>query len=225
MGATVPSKTPYVPVDPKLYQGKWTGKYANNKSFKISVSNVNGFRAKVQYQSGGTNKFAEVLIKDNAFRIGDTKFMLTKIGTAEIKTVIIDPGERADLLDTAYAKHRAAEAAFGSDCSSFSSSDLAVGGEQPRRRVLAQIQRAEIGAAAQHRLFGKLLHHKARPAVDHLIDDRGRVAIDHHLMRQGRARETTAGIVAARTLASIAVTLWRAGSSVATAWCAASLTG
>ena len=40
VGATVPSKTPYVPVDPELYQGDWTGKYADNKSFKISVSNV-----------------------------------------------------------------------------------------------------------------------------------------------------------------------------------------
>ena len=74
VGATVPSKTPYVPVDPALYQGDWTGKYADNKSFKISVSNVTGFRAKVQYQSAGTNKYADVLIKDNAFRIGDTKF-------------------------------------------------------------------------------------------------------------------------------------------------------
>ena len=104
VGATVPSKTPYVPVDPTLYQGDWTGKYADNKSFKISVSNVTGFRAKVQYQSAGTNKYADVLIKDNAFRIGDTKFKLTKIGTAEIKNVITDPSSGATLLDTAYAK-------------------------------------------------------------------------------------------------------------------------
>ena len=46
VGATIPSKAPYVPVDAKLYQGDWTGKYADNKSFKISVSNVTGFRAK-----------------------------------------------------------------------------------------------------------------------------------------------------------------------------------
>ena len=104
VGATVPSKTPYVPVDASLFKGDWTGKYADNKAFKISVSNVTGFRAKVQYQSGGTNKYADVLIKDNAFRIGDTKFKLTKIGTAEIKNVITDPSTGATLLDTAYAK-------------------------------------------------------------------------------------------------------------------------
>ena len=62
---------------PTLYEGSWTGKYADNKTFKITISNVTGFRAKVQYQSGGTNKFQEVLIKDNSFRIGDTKFTLT----------------------------------------------------------------------------------------------------------------------------------------------------
>jgi hypothetical protein len=54
VGMTVPSKTPYVAVDPALYEGNWTGKYADNKMFKITVSNVTGFRAKVQYQSDGT---------------------------------------------------------------------------------------------------------------------------------------------------------------------------
>ena len=60
-----PSKTKYVAVDPKLYEGNWTGKYANNKSFTISVSDVSGFHAKVKYQSDGTVKYQDVLIKDN----------------------------------------------------------------------------------------------------------------------------------------------------------------
>jgi hypothetical protein len=91
VGLTVPSKTPYVAVDPTLYEGSWTGKYADNKTFKFTISNVAGFRAKVQYQSGGTNKFQEVLIKDNSFRIGDTKFTLTAQGTADVRNVITDP--------------------------------------------------------------------------------------------------------------------------------------
>ena len=93
----------YVAVDSSLYQGSWTGKYADNKSFKITVSNVTGFRAKVHYQSGGTNKYADVLIRDNAFRIGDTKFMVTKVGTAVIKNVVTDPATGGTMLDTAYA--------------------------------------------------------------------------------------------------------------------------
>jgi hypothetical protein len=106
VGLTVPSKTPYVAVDPKLYEGTWTGKYANNKSFKISVTNVTGFRAKVQYQSEGTNKYQDVLIKDQAFRIGDTKFMLTSTGMALIKNVVTDPATGTTYLDQAYARHQ-----------------------------------------------------------------------------------------------------------------------
>ena len=42
VGLTVPSKTPYVAVDPKIYEGTWTGKYADNKTFKFTISNVTG---------------------------------------------------------------------------------------------------------------------------------------------------------------------------------------
>lgn len=93
----------YVAVDPALYQGSWTGKYANNKSFSISVSNVTGFRAKVHYQSEGTSKYQDVLIKDGAFRVGDTKFTLTAKGKAQIKNVVTDPASGQTYLDTAYA--------------------------------------------------------------------------------------------------------------------------
>ena len=103
VGMTVPTKTPYVAVDPALYEGKWTGKYADQKTFNITVSNVTGFRAKVQYQSGGTNKFQEVLIKDNAFRVGDTKFTLTGRKTALIKNVVTDPASGQTYMDQAYA--------------------------------------------------------------------------------------------------------------------------
>ena len=105
VGTTIPSKKPYVAVDPALYQGTWTGKYANNKTFKISVSNVTGFRAKVQYQSDGTNKYQEVLIKDGSFRIGDTKFMLASNGKARSRTSSLIPRPGTTYLDTAYATH------------------------------------------------------------------------------------------------------------------------
>ena len=39
------SKGPYVPVDAASYEGNWTGKYANNDSFSIQVSNTNIFRS------------------------------------------------------------------------------------------------------------------------------------------------------------------------------------
>ncbi len=97
------AKSKYVAVDPKLYQGTWTGKYADNKSFTIHISDVSGFHAKVRYQSGGTVKFQDVLIKDKAFRVGDTKFTLTGSGKAQIKNVVTDPATGSTYLDTAYA--------------------------------------------------------------------------------------------------------------------------
>jgi len=104
VGATIPSKTPYVNVDPAVYTGTWNGTYSTNKKFSIQISDVTGFRAKVKYQSEGTVKYQDVLIKDNAFKIGDSKFTVTKIGTAQVKTVVIDPASGATTLLTAYAK-------------------------------------------------------------------------------------------------------------------------
>lgn len=98
------SRTPYVPVDAGLYQGTWTGAYADNTKFTIQVSNVDGFRAKVRYQSGAMLKYQDVLIKDNAFRFGDSKFILTQTGKAQIKTVMTNAATGAQSLETAYAK-------------------------------------------------------------------------------------------------------------------------
>ncbi|MFC5325742.1 hypothetical protein [Bradyrhizobium oligotrophicum] len=100
---TARSTGKYVAVDPSLYQGSWSGTYANNKSFNVTVSDVSGFRAKVHYQSEGVSKYQDVLIKDNSFRVGDTKFTLTAQGKAQIKNVVTDPASGQTYLDTAYA--------------------------------------------------------------------------------------------------------------------------
>jgi hypothetical protein len=105
-GLTVPSKTPYVAVDPSLYEGSWSGKYADSKAFNITVSDVSGFRAKVHYQSAATSKYQDVLIKDGAFRIGDTKFTLTQPGTALVANVVTDPATGSTYLDKAYATQK-----------------------------------------------------------------------------------------------------------------------
>jgi hypothetical protein len=99
-----PSNSKYVAVDPKLFQGSWSGKYANNKSFNFTISNVSGYQAKVRYQSDdGTVQYQDVLIKDFAFRIGNTKFTLTAVGKAQIKNVVTDPATGSTYLDTASA--------------------------------------------------------------------------------------------------------------------------
>jgi hypothetical protein len=97
------SKTPYVPVDARLYQGTWSGAYANGTKYTIQVSNVVGFRAKVHYQSAGTNTYQDVLIKDNSFKFGDSKFTLTAAGKAQLKTVMTNAATGAQSLETSFA--------------------------------------------------------------------------------------------------------------------------
>jgi hypothetical protein len=92
----------YVDVDPKAFEGTWSGKYANQKPFSVTISNVNGFRAKAKYQYGTTIKYQDVLIKNNAFRVGDSKVALTKAGTAQVNTVMTDPATGASTLEKAY---------------------------------------------------------------------------------------------------------------------------
>jgi len=103
VGSTVPSKTPYVAVDPAKYQGTWEGKYGNGKAFKFTISNVVGFRAKVRYQSESNLNYQDVLIKDGSFKIGDSKFSLTTTGKAQVNTVITDPYTGTNSISTAYA--------------------------------------------------------------------------------------------------------------------------
>ena len=81
----------YTPVDPTTYEGTWTGTYSNNQKFEFTISNVNGFRAQVKYQSGSTTQYQQVLIGNSSFRIGDTKFVLTKSGQATIANAVTDP--------------------------------------------------------------------------------------------------------------------------------------
>ncbi|EJN09048.1 hypothetical protein PMI42_06981 [Bradyrhizobium sp. YR681] len=102
-GLSVPSKTKYVAVDPTLYQGSWSGKYSDGKKFSISISQVDGFRAQVHYESGGTSQYQQVLIKDSSFKFGNTKFTLTGAGQAQIKNVVTDPATGSTYLDTAVA--------------------------------------------------------------------------------------------------------------------------
>ncbi|HVX56848.1 MAG TPA: hypothetical protein VHA37_03890 [Candidatus Saccharimonadales bacterium] len=91
VGQTSYSSSKYVDVKPEDYQGNWTGQYGDGKKFSFQISDVEGFKAKVKYQSGSTTNYGQVLIKDASFRIGDTKFSLSSNGTAQIATAITDP--------------------------------------------------------------------------------------------------------------------------------------
>ena len=101
--STTSGSSKYVAVDSSLYQGNWTGTYSDGKTFSLNVSQVNGFRAQIHCQSSGTSQYQQVLIKDNSFRFGNTKFTLTNVGKAQIKNVVTDPATGSTYLDTAQA--------------------------------------------------------------------------------------------------------------------------
>jgi hypothetical protein len=86
-----PTATKYTPVDAKQYQGIWEGTCSNNQKFKITISEVNGFRAQVKYQSGSTTEYQQVLIGNSSFRIGNSKFVLTGTGKALVANAVTDP--------------------------------------------------------------------------------------------------------------------------------------
>ena len=105
-GMNVASTSKYVDVDPKKFQGSWTGKYSDNASFSFQISNVSGYKATVKYQSGSTIKYQDVLIRDNSFRIGDSKFTLARSGVAQVRTVVTSPVNGSNTLTTAYAQQQ-----------------------------------------------------------------------------------------------------------------------
>ena len=99
-----PSSLKYTHVNPDNYNGTWKGTYSTGEKFSFQISDTQGFRAKVKYQSDkGPTLFQDVLIRDNSFRIGDTKFLMKKIGHAQIKTVVTNPATGGTVLNTAYA--------------------------------------------------------------------------------------------------------------------------
>jgi hypothetical protein len=63
----------------------------------------------VKYQSGASTLHQEVLISNaSSFRIGDSKFLLTKrAGVAQAKTVITNPVDGSTTLLQGYAKQNA----------------------------------------------------------------------------------------------------------------------
>jgi len=100
---TPPSRTRFTNVDPKAYTGIWQGTYSNNKKFRFDISQVSGYKAQVRFTDGSSVSYQQVLIKDNAFKIGNSKFTLQKPGQAQVKTVVVNPSTGASSLSTAYA--------------------------------------------------------------------------------------------------------------------------
>jgi hypothetical protein len=82
----------FAPVDPTKYQGTWTGKDYKNQPVTISITKVSGFRANVTMQSADGLQFQRAMITTKGtFRIGNSQFVLTAAGKAQIDTIETDP--------------------------------------------------------------------------------------------------------------------------------------
>ena len=89
----------YVPVKPQDYEGTWKGTYSNGQRFSFTIDEVQGYRARVKVQTdNGPISSQTVLISDKSFRIGNTKFLLTGSGKAQVGTVITNPTTGANTL-------------------------------------------------------------------------------------------------------------------------------
>jgi hypothetical protein len=100
-----PNKAVYKNVDPDAYKGTWSGTFNNGQKFEFLISDVNGFRARVRFKSGGTTAFQQVLISNDSFRVGDSKFQLSsKPGLAMAKSVVTDAATGSTTLLQGYAQ-------------------------------------------------------------------------------------------------------------------------
>ena len=82
----------FAPVDPTKYQGTWTGKDYKNQPFTITISKVSGYRANVTYQSSAGLQYQRAFITTKGtFRIGNSQFILTGTGAAQLNTIVTDP--------------------------------------------------------------------------------------------------------------------------------------
>jgi len=93
----------YTAVDPDAYQGQWTGTFSDNTKFSMRISNVQGFRATVTFKTGSTVNSSQVLIANNSFRIGDSKFVLAGSGQALVAQAVTDPVTGAVIVKQGYA--------------------------------------------------------------------------------------------------------------------------
>jgi hypothetical protein len=89
----IPAGAKFANVDPKQWQGTWTGVDSNKKPVTVTISNVSGYRANVRFESadGGLQTQRVFITTKNLFRIGTSQIQLTGTGKITISSIITDP--------------------------------------------------------------------------------------------------------------------------------------
>ncbi len=102
--ASIPPGSKFANVDPPQWQGTWSGTDSNGKAVTLTISNINGYRANVRFQTADSGlQTGRVYINTNGvFRIGDSQMQLSSAGKMTINTVIIDPTTGNQSMETDY---------------------------------------------------------------------------------------------------------------------------
>jgi hypothetical protein len=103
--ASIPPGSKFANVDPTLYQGTWTATDSNGKPVTLTISNVQGYRANVRFQSadGGLQTGRVYINTNGVFRIGDSQVQVTSPGKMTISTVVTDPTTGNQSMETDHA--------------------------------------------------------------------------------------------------------------------------
>jgi hypothetical protein len=98
----IPTGAKFANVDPKQWQGTWTGVDSNKKPLTVTISNVSGYRANVRFESadGGLQTQRVFITTKNLFRIGTSQMQITGTGKMTISTVITDPTTGNQSMET-----------------------------------------------------------------------------------------------------------------------------
>jgi hypothetical protein len=98
----VPTGAKFATVDPKQWQGTWSGKDSNNKPVTLTISNVSGYRADVRFQTAdnGLQTQRVFITTKNLFRIGTSQVQLTAPGKLTISTIVTDPTTGNQSIET-----------------------------------------------------------------------------------------------------------------------------
>ena len=94
-------------VDPKQWEGTWTGTDVHHNSFTVGISRIQGYRANVKFDSSaGVQRQRVFITTKKSFRIGDSSFTLLPDGKGKLVTIVTDPNTGRQTADTAYATRK-----------------------------------------------------------------------------------------------------------------------
>jgi hypothetical protein len=129
---SIPPGSKFAPVNAATFQGTWSGKDSNGKPVTLTISNIQGYRANVRFQTadGGLQTGRAYINTQGVFRIGDSQMTFTGSGKMTINTVITDPTTGNQSMETDYVT-------LQSDGSSSSSSSTTSSGSTTGGGIIA----------------------------------------------------------------------------------------